>query len=85
MPTCPYCNSEVTELPESPNLTRKQRAVYEMIASNGVLGTDRQLIVDLHFKGKSPITLRTCIARINKAISPRHIRSKEKFFYLAVD
>lgn len=82
MPTCPYCNSEVTVLPTMPNLTKKQRDVYELIAMSGIHGVSRHVIVELHFKDKSPITLRTCVARINKAISPRHIRSKEKLFYL---
>lgn len=87
MPTCPYCHSEVTELqlPMTPKMTKKQTAVYEFMVHGGAEGVDREGIMGLYFKGRTPTTLRTCIARINKVISPKRIRFIQGRLYLMED
>jgi hypothetical protein len=66
------------------SLSERQRQVYDMIVKGGIGGISRTKLFKELFDGKSDVSLRTCVARINQQITPQRLRGRGKRYFLEV-
>ncbi len=81
---CPYCAREMEDSIRFEPMSKKRKAILDMIIAAGADGVSTHEIKDKIFTpGASSITVRTTILAINKTIKPRRIVSRDGILRLS--